>query len=160
LSQVESNPNILFADILDKGLDLRLKVTGQSMLPFIRSGEIVTLKKVPCSTLRCWDIVLYMNISGSLILHRIVMKDTMQNGEISFVTRGDALIQKDTPVTEHQILGKASYVEKIVPGLGPRKINLDSSLCRGLNLIYGVYKNLRHTFLNRTMLRRLFLIRQ
>ena len=153
-------PNTLFADILDKGNDLRLKVTGQSMFPFIMSGEIVTLKKVPCSTLRCWDIILYVDFSGSLILHRIVKKETLQNGDISFVTRGDALIQKDKPVTEHQILGKASCVEKIVPGLGPKRINLDSSLCRGLNLVYGFYRNLRHRFLNRTVLRKFLLTRQ
>ena len=153
-------PNTLFADILDKGHDLRVKVTGQSMFPFIMSGEIVTLKKVPCSTLRCWDIILYVDFSGSLILHRIVKKETLPNGDISFVTRGDALIQKDKPVTEHQILGKASYVEKIVPGLGPKRINLDSSLCRGLNLVYGFYRNLRHRFLNRTVLRKLLLTRQ
>ena len=153
-------PNTLFADILDKGHDLRLKVTGQSMFPFIMSGEIVTLKKVPCSTLRCWDIILYVDFSGSLILHRIVKKETLQNGDISFVTRGDALIQKDKPVSEHQILGKASCVEKIVPGLGSKRINLDSSLCRGLNLVYGFYRNLRHRFLSRTVLRKLLLTRQ
>ena len=160
MSQFESIPNTLFADILDKGLNLRLKVTGQSMYPFIKSGEIVTLKKVPCSTLKCWDIILYMDFSGSLILHRLVKIETLQNGDISFVTRGDALIQKDKPVTENQILGKASYVEKIVPGLGPKKINLDSSLCRGLNLVYGLYRNLRHRLLNRTVLRKLLFTRR
>ncbi len=150
----------LFTDILDKGFDLRLKVTGQSMYPFIKSGEIVTLKKVPCSTLKCWDIIMYMDFSGSLILHRIVNIETLQNDDISFVTRGDALIQKDKPVSENQILGKAICVEKIVPGLGPRRVHLDSTLCRGLNLVYGLYRNLRHRLLNRTVLRKLLFSRQ
>jgi hypothetical protein len=101
-----------------------------------------------------------MDFSGSLILHRLVKKETLQNGDISFVTRGDALIQKDKPVTENQILGKVFCVEKIVPGLGPRRINLDSSLCQGLNLVYGLYRNLRHRVLNRTVLRKLFLSKQ
>ena len=56
----------LFADILNKGLNLRLKVTGRSMQPFLRGGETVTIKKVPCSELRRGDLIFFDSPQGVL----------------------------------------------------------------------------------------------
>ena len=62
----------LFGEILNAGSALRVKVTGMRMAPFLRGGEILTLKKVDCSLLRRGDLILFRNAAGYSILHRIV----------------------------------------------------------------------------------------
>lgn len=147
----------LFAEILSNGTDLRLKVTGLSMRPFIKSGETVILRKIPAKYLQCGDIIYYVNSIGTPVLHRITDKKISQNGDFSFITKGDALLHKDLPISKKQILAKALYVEKVLPLLGTVTIKLDSNVCRHLYLFYGFYRRLRHNFLNRTVLTRLIL---
>jgi signal peptidase I len=150
----------LFADILEQGLDLRLKVTGRSMAPFIKSGEIVILHKVPTDSLHCGDIIYFMDDTGKAVLHRIVAKEIKTNGKANFTTRGDALLQHDDPIPEDQILAKAAYVEKVMPLIEPIQLDMDSVFCKSFNLVYGLYRTVRHRFLNRTMLRKLLLTKQ
>ncbi len=153
-------PHILFADILNQGLNLRLKVTGLSMRPIIKSGETVILRKIPTDTLQCGDIVYYLDTNDSPVLHRIIAKEIKPTSQTSFTTKGDALLQNDAPIAEHQILGKAFYVEKVLPLMGPIQLNLDSGFCKNLHSVLGFYKKLRLKFLNRTVLRKLLLTRQ
>ena len=46
-----------FEDILNRGLILRVKVTGRSMLPFLAGGEILTIQKVPSFSLQIGDLI-------------------------------------------------------------------------------------------------------
>ena len=146
----------LFADILEQGLDLRLKVTGRSMAPFINSGEIVILHKVDSKYLNKGDIIYFTDGTGSAVLHRIIAKEIKTNGKISFTTRGDALLQYDAPISEDQVLAKASYVEKVIPFIGPMQIDIDSGLSKSLTSIFGLYRRARHKFLNRVSFRKIF----
>ena len=130
-------PNALFADILQQDHDLKIKVTGRSMRPFINNGEIVTLRKVSPESLQCGDIIYYTTPNGPPVMHRIISKTILDDKGLSFTTKGDALLQKDVPLSADQILGKAFYVEKSLPLLGPFSVNLDSKLCTGLNKVYA-----------------------
>jgi signal peptidase I len=152
-------PNSLFADILKHDLDLRLKVTGRSMYPFIMNGETVILRKTPARSLQCGDIIYYVNSIGMPVLHRITEKKKLQNGEFSFITKGDALLHKDLPISQKQILAKALYIDKVLPLLGTLTIKLDSNVCRYLYTLFSIYRGLRQKVFNRTMLRKLFLTR-
>lgn len=149
----------LFEDILKQNLNLRLKVTGRSMRPFIMSGETVILRKIPARALQCGDIIYYTNTSGTPVLHRITDKKTLPNGKLSFITKGDALLHKDIPVSEKHVLAKALYVEKAVPLLGTMTVRLDSTLSRHLFTFFSFYKSLRQKIFNRTQFRKLFLSR-
>lgn len=146
----------LFADILEQGLDLRLKVTGRSMAPFIKSGEIVILHKVETDSLRCGDIIYFTDATGKAVMHRIISKEIKKTGKAYFATKGDALLQHDAPIPEDQILAKAKYVEKVLPFIGPIQIDIDSGLSNSLNSAYGLYRKARHKFLNRVSFRKIF----
>ncbi len=146
----------LFADILDQGLDLRLKVTGRSMRPFVNSGETVLLRKVPADSLQRRDIIYFMDITGSAVLHRIIAKEIKAAGKTTFTTKGDALLTPDAPIAGDGVLAKAIYVEKVLPLIGPVQLAIDSGFCKGLHAVYGLYRNIRHKFLNRTVLRKVF----
>ena len=130
-------PNTLFADILDQELDLRIKVTGRSMRPFINNGDMVTLRKVSPESLRCGDIIYFTNANDSQVMHRIVSITILLDRRFLFMTKGDASLQKDEPINEDQVQGKAFYVEKILPLIGPVSVNLDSMLFDGLYRIYS-----------------------
>ena len=131
-------PNTLFADILRGELDLRIKVTGRSMRPFINDGEVVTLRKVSPESLQCGDIIYYTTNNGAQLMHRIISKTILPNKKLLFTTKGDALLQEDEAISEDQILGKAFYVEKNLPLVGPFSLRLDSILSSAVYRIYAL----------------------
>ena len=145
-------PNTLFADILQQELDLKIKVTGRSMRPFINNGDIVILRKVSPESLLCGDIIYFTNKNDSPVMHRIVSKRILPDNSLLLTTKGDALLQKDMPISADQILGKAFYVEKSLPLLGTFSINLDSILCSSLNRVYALLFLIKHKTSNRLKL--------
>jgi len=136
-------PNTLFAYILQQELDLRVKVTGRSMRPFINDGEVVTLRKVSPESLQCGAIIYYTTDNGTSMMHRIISIRLQPDNRLLLTTKGDALLQKDEPINEDQVLGKAFYVEKSLPLLGPFSFNLDSILSSGLYRIYAILFSLK-----------------
>ena len=136
-------PNTLFAEILQQELDLRVKVTGSSMRPFINNGEVVTLRKVDTESLNRGDIIYFTSASGTPVMHRITSKEITPDSCLLFTTKGDAHQQEDLQISGNQILGKAFHVEKKLPLLGPFSLNLDSILSSGLYRIYGLIFSLK-----------------
>ena len=111
----------LFEDLLGKGVLLRIRVTGRSMVPFLQGGEMLTIRKASASSLRKGDLVFFKNRDGHPVIHRIVKKYT-HNDVLTFQTRGDALIGFDGPVREEHILGKVCSLER-----GRRHLNLEAA---------------------------------
>ena len=109
---VEAEALTLFEDILERGLSLRVRVTGESMKPFLRGGEIMTIKKESPDALRKGDLIFFKNGHGPPFLHRLVQRRESPDGKFTFLTKGDALIALDKPVPYHRILGKVSRIEK------------------------------------------------
>jgi len=111
----------LFEDLLGRGVLLRIRVTGRSMVPFLQGGEMLTIRKASASSLRKGDLVFFKNRDGHPVIHRIVKKYT-HNDVLTFQTRGDALIGFDGPVREEHILGKVCSLER-----GRRHLNLEAA---------------------------------
>lgn len=123
----------LFEDILNSGLSLRVKVTGRSMAPFLQGGEILTIKKVPYSSLQKGDLIFFKNRNGFLILHRIIKKRQDSDCMIAFQTKGDALIAFDEPVRDNDILGKVCKIED-----GSKYINMETKIWSKINYLTAV----------------------
>jgi signal peptidase I len=126
--------SVFFEEILNKGLSLRLRATGRSMAPFLRGGEIITIKKVPSASLRIGDLIFFKNRESSLLLHRIVKKQRTGSGLV-FQTKGDAVTGIDNPVHENNILGKACTIEKIASCIPMKPVDMESSRQRGINYV-------------------------
>lgn len=122
----------LFEDILNGKLSLRVKVTGRSMSPFLRGGEILTIKKVLYTSLKKGDLIFFKNRHGFPLLHRIIKKG-LNNGTNSVQTKGDALMAFDESVCEHEVLGKVCMVEKIGPRGDMKSLNMESFIQRNIN---------------------------
>jgi hypothetical protein len=71
-SKQDSRLEELMSSLLTRGLSLRIRATGRSMNPFICSGEVVILHRVPPIRLSIGDVILFTNHAGSLALHRII----------------------------------------------------------------------------------------
>jgi signal peptidase I len=76
----------LAAESLQRGNALRVRARGDSMLPFLRDGDILHVRPVPAAAVRVGDVICYAPSPGKLHLHRVVVRDAR-----GFVTRGDAL---------------------------------------------------------------------
>jgi hypothetical protein len=126
----------LFEDVLKRGADLRVNVTGKSMAPFVKSGDTVTIRKVPVDRLAIGDLVFYKNRLGLPVLHRLIrIKKTGEGGTL-FRTKGDALSVFDEPFAENVFIGKVFSIER-ASGCGNRMRGLDmaSLKWRAINFI-------------------------
>jgi signal peptidase I len=124
----------LFEDILNADLNLRVRVTGRSMTPFLRGSEILTIKKVPITSLLIGDLIFFKTKDGFPLLHRIVRKKFNGNNYL-MQTKGDALLSFDEPVTEHSILGKVCKVEKNHTSGKTKHIHMESKFRKIINYL-------------------------
>jgi signal peptidase I len=132
----------LFEGILNDGISLRVKVTGRSMTPFLRGGEILTIKKVPYASLQKGDLIFFKNSHGFPLLHRIIKK-RLHIGTNSVQTKGDALLAFDEPVLEHDILGKVCVVEKTNPDGKVKSIDMESPIWRTVNHLIAFFNSVK-----------------
>jgi hypothetical protein len=96
--------NELAAEAIRSFGELRLRVTGSSMLPAIRPDDVLLLRRCRIDEAVPSDIVLYLR-QRRLFAHRVVSHSAAQ-----LVTQGDGMAEADVPVTAHELLGKVTCV--------------------------------------------------
>jgi signal peptidase I len=130
-------------ELLRNGNMVRFQVPGTSMSPFIRHGEIITVR--PCShgDVAFGDIVLVHGlgtqasplsnpVQGKKIVHRFVWR-RRDDGELRLITKGDNNYYCDPPISPHQVLGRVVEIEK-----KGWRLRLDSPWGRVLNRVYAL----------------------
>jgi hypothetical protein len=109
---------------------LRLKVSGWSMLPTIWPGDTLVISRLDDRELFSGEIALYRR-EGRLIVHRVLSKSTGSIHQV--LTRGDAMLQRDHPVSDKDLLGKVDFIlrngRKIEPS---RNLRLTQCAVAGL----------------------------
>lgn len=145
-----------FGEILRSGLSLRVKVTGRSMAPFLKGGEIVTIKQVPVSALRIGDLI-FFDTQGVLVLHRIVRKKLSDSGVHIFQTRGDGLMAFDEEILGGSVLGKVSRIERPAKSGKTAHIDMNTLFYRCMNFsiaVAGFFKTRTYFFLSGALAKR------
>jgi signal peptidase I len=99
----------LVTDLLRSGQAVRFKVSGMSMYPAVRDGEILVAKPVDPATLRRGDVGVFLS-NDALRVHRIV--HVPGSGRDAFLFRGDASLTCDAPVAADQILGQVISIRR------------------------------------------------
>jgi signal peptidase I len=99
----------LALECLAKSGRLRLRVTGASMLPTIRPGSYVLIRRAPAE-LSAGDVILARTEDG-VRLHRLV-EIRGCGGDARWITRGDNHSHCDPPLTSGQIVGVLNEVEE------------------------------------------------
>ena len=96
----DATKRCLVADVARSFGQVRLKVTGTSMLPAVLPGDILTVIRRDAADLLPGQIVLCFR-NQELVAHRL----TGRLGD-RFITRGDSLCYYDKPFREDEILGQ------------------------------------------------------
>lgn len=113
----------LTKELLKSGLTLRIKAKGFSMLPFIRTGNYLTVKPVPWRELRTGDIIAYSRQGQEAITcHRLVRIEDAQ-----LMAKGDSQWGGYERVPFEALLGRVIYLER-----GRNRICLDTKFQRRL----------------------------
>ena len=96
----EATKRDLTAEVLRHFGEVRLRVTGTSMLPTLWPGDILTVRLRNAEQLVPGELVLcYRN--RAFVAHRLVGK----RGD-GFITRGDSLPGEDSPFRHDEVLGE------------------------------------------------------
>lgn len=96
----------LAIDVLREFGELRLGVTGSSMLPAIRPADTILVRRCTFDEPGVHDVVLFTR-ERRLFVHRVVER----SGE-HLITQGDGLPEPDHPVTADELLGTVVQVSR------------------------------------------------
>lgn len=107
----------LAADALRTSGRLRLQVTGWSMLPALRPGDVLVIERAGREEISKGDIVLLLR-DRRLVVHRVV---DINPAGADLVTRGDSMPLPDRPARSHQCLGKVVSIFRDGRALQPRR---------------------------------------
>jgi len=100
-----------------------LRVSGGSMTPWIRSGDLVFIKRFDFERVSTGDVILFER-ADRFFVHRIIGRRLLMPGgkeRARLITKGDALDGVDAPVSAEEFLGRAIRIHR-----GHRHIDLES----------------------------------
>lgn len=100
----------LAAEILGSGGSISVRALGTSMIPSIWPGDLLMIDSISPQQIVTGDVILFRQQSRFYI-HRIVCTDT-SGCSISWITRGDALLEEDPPVRPSELLGRVVAIER------------------------------------------------
>lgn len=100
--------------LLQQGINVRIQVSGNSMLPFLNGGETVELCPVTFSNesmpLKRGDLLLYTTKNNNPVIHRLVKRRYLNN-ILHIQTKGDNCAYVDAPVPVAKVLARVQSVE-------------------------------------------------
>jgi signal peptidase I len=109
----------LAGEVLRSSGQLRLQVTGWSMLPSIWPGDVLLIERASPAEVSEGDIVLY-RLDRRLMVHRVVAKVSAP-GDVTLLTRGDAMPATDPSLPDSALLGRVSLIVRNGRNIRPKK---------------------------------------
>lgn len=109
----------LVAESLRSTGRVRLRVSGRSMFPWIRPGDVLFICQAELHQVLSGNVVVFVR-EGRLVVHRVIQKCGTPS-EPLLVTKGDAVADADAPVSSVELLGCVAAIYR-----GGRRINLDT----------------------------------
>jgi hypothetical protein len=97
-------------EVLGRSGSVRMRVLGESMLPSIWPGDVITVRQKPAGEFLIGEIGLFQE-SGHFFAHRIHKIVTMHDS-IYFITRGDSVPGNDPPFHHADLLGKVVAIQR------------------------------------------------
>ena len=87
-------------------------VSGVSMEPTLKAGDIAITREVPPSEIKVGDVVQF-KLEGSSVLHRVI-EIRQEGGQFIFVTEGDNNKVEDSPWDQSRLEGRMiAYIPKV-----------------------------------------------
>jgi signal peptidase I len=105
----------LAEEVVRKFGEVRLRVSGTSMVPSILPGDLVSIQRASLREISPGEIVVFLR-KGRFIVHRVVDRKAAvvecSSTAPCLITRGDRLRQDDTPVSALELLGRVISIER------------------------------------------------
>lgn len=105
----------LAPSLLRDGISVRVAVTGSSMAPAIRTGDIVTIEPSAGFSASPGDVLVFPDADGHLRVHRFLFSQASQSGkpeEYLLRCGGDVSARLDSPVHPSDVLGRVVRIER------------------------------------------------
>lgn len=113
--------------LLRQDIAVRIRVSGGSMQPLLKSGDIIEIKSLSAARQpRLGDILFLCNCQGNPLVHRLIWR-RMHNGTLHLLTKGDAGPSFDGFIPADNVLGR---VQRILLSDAGRRLNLNAPLQR------------------------------
>jgi len=106
LRYTESALNLIGESLVD-GEITKLRVTGDSMYPLIRKGDIVLVRILSPDKLSLGDIVVFRR-GGEYVTHRFLEDDGM-----TILTKGDNSVFPDARIDKEAVFGEVFQIQHI-----------------------------------------------
>jgi signal peptidase I len=109
-----------------------LRVSGGSMVPWIRPGDFVFIRRYEFPRISAGDVIVFQR-SGLVVVHRAIrhiVGSRYGNTADLLITKGDASDGEDAPVSAAEYLGRATRIHR-----GRRHIDLESFTQKSLGRI-------------------------
>lgn len=99
----------LVRSLLREGVSVRIKVSGESMSPLLRSGDLVEISSMQGRRPKLGDIVFFSTLQNAPLVHRLLRR--RYYGNILYLqTKGDACCSFDSFVPADYILGRVQRI--------------------------------------------------
>ncbi len=122
----------LIRALLQQGVTVRMKVSGVSMLPFLRGGDLVEISPLHEKKLKKGDIILFCDQQGNPLVHRLHRR--RYSSKILYLqTKGDACAGYDPPVPINQVVGR---IQRIITDRKKSNLQCPISCLRSRFLVY------------------------
>lgn len=115
--------------VISKRKSLWIRIVSWSMIPLIKKGDRLLVKKVALNILQPGDIICFRK-GDSLVAHRIYSLGEKSKKEPVLMTKPDSKNKSCLPVFPKEVLGKAVILEH-----KSRKFNLSSNLLKTWSII-------------------------
>jgi len=97
------------ADLCQSFETLHLRVSGISMQPTLRPGDVLTIHRRVFDQVESGQLVLYSR-GACLFVHRVVRK--LSGCDPALIARGDCMAENDIPVCPPQVLGTVMQIRR------------------------------------------------
>lgn len=130
-----------FADLADtllrQGVEVCFRAFGGNMVPFVRSGDTLTIRPCAPDACRLGDLVLARQAGGGVVAHRLLARRKSQAG-LLLLLRGDHSCGTPDAVAADAILGHA-----VLQGRGGMRRRPDRLLWRLAGLLFARMQSTR-----------------
>jgi|CZKC01.1.fsa_nt_gi signal peptidase I len=116
----------LVSEVVRTAGRVRLRVSGTSMVPAMRPGDLITVERAGTAEIAPGEIVVFAR-SGRLVVHRVTgitavpgFAKSGNEGERLLQTRGDCARWNDPIVRGSELLGRVTQIERGSRRMRPR----------------------------------------